>query len=147
MQYEELRVGQWATMARTITVTEIVMFAGLTGDSNPSHLNDEWASRTRFGKRIAHGMLTAGILAAVLGTKLPGDGAIYVSQSLRFSAPVFPGDTITARAEVIELITERRRVRLATTCINQHGQVVLEGEAVMLVDNLPPASLGSGDLT
>ena len=140
MQFEELRVGQWATMSRTITIVEIVSFAGLTGDANPAHLNDEWANRTRFGKRIGHGMLTAGILSAVLGTKLPGDGAIYLSQSLRFSGPVFPGDTITARAEVIELIPDRRRVRLLTTCTNQHGQVVLEGEALMLVDNLPPGS-------
>ena len=76
MQFEELRVGQWATMSRTITIVEIVSFAGLTGDANPAHLNDEWANRTRFGKRIGHGMLTAGILSAVLGTKLPGDGAI-----------------------------------------------------------------------
>ena len=131
--FEALAVGQSASVTRTVTETDVVLFAGLTGDMNPLHVDREAARRSRFGRRIAHGMLVAGLVSAVLGTRLPGPGCIYVSQSLRFVGPVGIGDTVTARAEIIELIPDRRRVRLHTTCENQEGEPVLEGEAELLV--------------
>lgn len=126
-------VGTKADMARTITETDVVLFAGISGDTNPVHLNEEYAKTTRFEGRIAHGMLTAGLISAVLGTKLPGPGAIYMSQQLKFRAPVRIGDTITATVEVAEVIAEKKRVRLTTTCTNAEGTVVLDGEALMFV--------------
>ncbi|MGD8367738.1 MAG: MaoC family dehydratase, partial [Desulfobacterales bacterium] len=103
-----------------------------TGDLNPAHINETFAADTFFKGRIAHGMLSAGFISAVIGTKLPGPGAIYMSQSLRFTAPVRIGDTVTARAEVIEIIEEKHRVKLSTTCRKQDGTVVLEGEALVM---------------
>lgn len=137
MQYHELSVGQWAEVSRTITEADLVLYAGITGDTNPLHVNAEWSADSRFGGRIAHGLLTAGLLSTVLGTRLPGAGAVYLSQTLAFRRPVFPGDTITARAEVVELLVAKRQVRLATAIANQKGEVVLEGEALMLVDDRP----------
>lgn len=128
---EDLVVGQSAEMAKTVTETDVVLFAGITGDFNPAHVDEVEASRSRFGGRIAHGMLSAGFISAVLGTRLPGPGSIYMSQSLRFTAPVRIGDTVTARAEVVEVIAAKRRVRLATTCRTQQGTTVLEGEALV----------------
>lgn len=133
MRFDELSVGQSASQAKTITEADVVLYAGLTGDFNPVHVNEEEAARSRFGGRIAHGMLTAGLVSAVLGTRLPGPGAIYVRQSLRFTRPVRIGDTVTARVEVTELEPGRRRVTLETRCTNQDGTVVLEGEAELLV--------------
>ena len=133
MLFSELRVGQAEEFTKTVTETDIVMYAGITGDFNPLHVNEEYARQSRFSGRIAHGMLTAGLVSAVLGMKLPGEGSIYVSQSLRFTKPVRIGDTITARIEVLELYSEQKRVRLATTCRNQHRDLVLEGEALVLM--------------
>ncbi len=132
-RYEDLAVGQSAEHSRMFGEREVTLFAELTGDVNPIHLDEAYASSTRFGGRIAHGMLTAGLVSAVLGTELPGPGAIYLSQSIRFTRPVHLGDTVTARAEVVELMPEKRRVRLATVCTNQHGEVVLDGEATLML--------------
>lgn len=128
-RFAALAVGQSAEQSRTITETEIVLFAGITGDLNPAHLDERAAERSRFGGRIAHGMLTAGLVSAVLGTRLPGPGCIYLGQTLRFTHPVRPGDTVTARVEVVELVEEERRVHLETRCTNQEGEEVLEGMA------------------
>jgi 3-hydroxybutyryl-CoA dehydratase len=125
--------GQKASLTRTVTQADIEAYARLTGDDNPIHLDEEFAAGSRFGGRIAHGMLTAGLISAVLGTRLPGPGGVYISQTLRFLRPVRPGDTITAVAEVTAYDPGRRRLTLATTCINQQGERVLEGEATILV--------------
>lgn len=131
--FEELEVGMAAERSKTVTEADVTLFAGLTGDFNPAHVDEEAARRGRFGGRIAHGMLTAGLLSAVLGTRLPGPGCIYVGQTLRFTRPVRIGDTVTARVEVAGLQPDDRRVVLATTCRNQEGETVLEGEAEVLV--------------
>lgn len=133
MLFAELEVGQAAEFTKTVTETDVVMYAGITGDFNPMHVDQTYAQATQFGGRIAHGMLTAGFISAVLGMKLPGEGSIYMSQSLRFTRPVRIGDTITARIEVIELFPQKKRVRLATTCRNQDGKAVLDGEALVLM--------------
>jgi 3-hydroxybutyryl-CoA dehydratase len=131
MRLDELTPGLSAELSKTVTETDVVLFAGITGDFNPAHVNDVEARASRFGGRIAHGMLSAGFISAVLGMRLPGPGCIYLSQSLKFTAPVRIGDTVTARAEVVEVV--KRRVRLATTCRIQDGTTVVEGEAVVLV--------------
>ncbi len=131
--FEELEVGMAAERSKTVTEADVTLFAGITGDFNPAHVDEEAARRGRFGGRIAHGMLTAGLLSAVLGTRLPGPGCIYVGQTLRFTRPVRIGDTVTARVEVAELRPEDRRVVLTTTCRNQEGETVLEGEAEVMV--------------
>lgn len=133
MDFEELSVGDEADFTKTVTEADVTLFAGITGDFNPAHVNEEAARRGRFGGRIAHGMLTAGLVSAVLGTRLPGPGCIYVGQTLRFTRPVRIGDTVTARVEVTELRPEGRRVILETTCRNQEGETVLEGEAEVKV--------------
>lgn len=127
----ELQVGESAEFVKTISETDIYLYAGISGDLNPAHIDETYAQNTFFKTRIAHGMLPAGFISAVLGMKLPGPGAIYIRQELNFLAPVRIGDTITARAEVIEIIPEEKRVRLKTTCSNQDGKVVLDGEAVV----------------
>jgi 3-hydroxybutyryl-CoA dehydratase len=126
----EMKVGDVAEFSKTISESDIYLYAGVTGDFNPAHINESYASKTFFKTRIAHGMLMAGFISAILGTQLPGPGAIYIRQELNFLAPVRVGDTITARAEVIEIIAEKNRVRLKTTCVNQDGTLVLEGEAI-----------------
>jgi 3-hydroxybutyryl-CoA dehydratase len=128
-----LRLGQRATFSKTITEADIRGFADLTGDRNPLHLDAEFAGRSRFGRPVAHGLLVAGIISAALGTRLPGAGAIYVSQSLRFLKPVYPGDTVTATVEVTAWQEDRGVVTLRTTCANQSGDVIIDGEAVLLV--------------
>ncbi len=133
VQLESLAPGARAEMTRTITDADIVAYAALTGDENPVHLDEEAAKASVFGGRVAHGMLTAGLLSAVLGMRLPGPGAVYLSQTLRFLRPVRPGDAVTARVEVLEVLPARRRVRLATSCVNQHGDIVLDGEAMVLL--------------
>ncbi len=125
-----------AVMARTVTDADIVLFAGVSGDTNPIHLNQEYAATTMFKTRIAHGMLSAAFISAVLGTKLPGPGAVYVSQTLRFKAPVRVGDTVTARVEVTEVAIERKRASFKTECL-VGGKVVIEGEATLMVPNRP----------
>ena len=131
---DDIQVGQAAELAKTVTETDIALFAGVTGDFNPVHIDAVEAGKSRFGERIAHGMLSAGFISAVLGTRLPGTGSIYLSQSLRFTKPVRIGDTVTTRVEVLEVIATKRRVRLATTCRNQNGETVVDGEAVVMVD-------------
>lgn len=133
MSFEALQLGQSAELTRTITETDVVLYAGITGDMNPAHIDEVAAKASQFGGRVAHGMLTAGLISAVLGMKLPGPGSIYLEQSLRFLRPVKIGDTITAHVEVKELIAEKRRVRLVTTCRNADGETVLKGEALVLV--------------
>jgi acyl dehydratase len=133
MLFSELFVGQRAEVSKSITLADIKAFADLTGDFSPMHFDQEYAASTRFGGVIGHGLLTAGLISNVLGMKLPAKGTVYRSQSLRFKAPVYPGDTITAAAEVLELRPERKQVRLRTTVTNQRGEVVLEGEAEMLM--------------
>ncbi|MDR7545626.1 MAG: MaoC family dehydratase, partial [Armatimonadota bacterium] len=120
-------------MTRTVTEADITAFADVTGDRNPLHLDPAYAARTRFGQRIAHGMLTAGFVSAVIGMHLPGPGGIYVSQTLQFVRPVRIGDAVTATVEVVAYDARRRRLTLRTTFANQHGETVLDGEAVVLV--------------
>ena len=124
-------VGQSAEITKVFTEEDIFLFAGITGDRNPVHISKEYAEKTRFGERIAHGILTAGLISAVIGMKLPGPGCLYVSQTLSFLAPVKIGDEITARAEIVEVISEKR-LRLRTQCINQRKEAVLEGEAIVV---------------
>lgn len=133
MRYEELETGQFAEFSKTVTEADVVLYAGITGDVNPVHIDHEAARRSIFEGPVAHGMLSAGFISTVLGTRLPGPGTIYLSQSLRFVAPVRIGDTVTARVEVTELRPEKRRAVLRTECRNQDGGTVLTGEAVVLV--------------
>ncbi len=131
----EFTLGQMATFTKTIAEADIYAFAGITGDFNPLHVNAEFAKHSRFGERIAHGMLSAGLISAVLGMRLPRPGAIYVSQTLQFVKPVRIGDTITAKAEVTAYQAERHLLTLRTTCVNQREETVVEGQSVLLVDN------------
>ncbi len=128
-------VGEEASLSRVVSDDDIRTFARISGDGNPVHLNDEFAKGTMFGGRIAHGMLVAGLISAVLGTMLPGPGAVYLSQQLRFRAPVRPGDQVTARARVTEWNSEKGRVTLLTDVINQEGRVVIEGEARLVMSS------------
>lgn len=128
-----LQVGDTAEFSKTITDDDIRAFADLTGDHNPVHLDDQFAETTRFGRRIAHGMLSAGLISSVLANKLPGQGTVYLSQTLNFVAPVYPGDTVTARVTVTKVRDDKPIVTLETICTNQHDQPVLRGEAVVLV--------------
>lgn len=130
----DFEVGDSAAMSKTVTEADIELFALLSGDVNPVHLNDAYAQKTRFGGRIAHGMLSAGLISAVLGTKLPGPGAIYLSQKLEFRAPVLVGDEVTATVTVTGRKEGRPIYTLATVCTKQDGAVVLEGEAVILYE-------------
>jgi len=124
---DQMQVGDAAEFAKTVTETDIYLYAGITGDFNPAHVNEAYAKNTFFKTRIAHGMLTAGFISAIIANQLPGPGTIYLKQELSFLAPVRIGDTITARVEVLELNIEKNRVRLKTTCSNQDGVSVLEG--------------------
>jgi len=127
----ELRVGDRAEFSKTITETDVVLYAGVTGDLNPAHINEEYAKKTFFKTRIAHGMLLAGLISGVLGNKLPGPGTVYIRQELNFLAPVRMGDTVTASVEIIEIMAEAKRIRAKTTCVNQEGTLVLDGEAIV----------------
>jgi 3-hydroxybutyryl-CoA dehydratase len=135
---DNLKVGDVAEFAKTVTETDIYLYAGITGDFNPAHVNEEYAKNTFFKTRIAHGMLTAGFISAIIANQLPGPGTIYLSQNLSFLAPVRIGDTITGRVEVLELI-EKNKVRLKTTCSNQEGVVVLSGEGLVSPPKAPKA--------
>jgi 3-hydroxybutyryl-CoA dehydratase len=135
---EDLEVGQSAMFGRTVTDADIAAFAGVSGDTNPIHLHDGFARTTRFGRRIAHGMLGGSFISAVIGTKLPGPGAVYISQTMNFMAPVMIGDTITAIATIAAIDDKRRRVTLKTQCLNG-DTVVIDGEAVVLVPRRPAA--------
>lgn len=133
---EDLSVGMSAVHSKTVTEADIVKFAEVSGDSNPLHLDEAFAKTTRFKGRIAHGMLSAGFISTVLGTQLPGPGSVYMSQSLRFTAPVRIGDTVTARAEITDIRSDKKRVTLATTCV-VGDKVVIEGEALVMVPSRP----------
>lgn len=126
---DQIKVGDTAELSKTISETDVYLYAGISGDFNPAHINEVYAEKTFFKTRIVHGMLPAGFISAILGTELPGPGTIYIKQELEFLAPVHIGDTITARAEVVEVIAEKNRIRLKTTCFNQEGTIVLDGEA------------------
>ena len=128
---EELSVGQQARFSKTITETDIYLFAGVSGDFNPAHVDETFAAGTYFKTRIAHGMLTASFISTIIGTMLPGPGSIYMSQNINFLAPVKIGETVTAIAEVVEIISDKKRVRLKTWCVNQAGTTVLDGEAMV----------------
>ncbi len=136
---EDLSVGMTGIFAKTVTEADIVMFAGVSGDTNPVHINQEFAEGSMFKGRIAHGMLSASFISTVVGTRLPGPGCIYINQSLRFRAPVKAGDTVVARATVKEILPERRRVVLTTVC-SVGETVVIDGEATMMVANRPEST-------
>ncbi len=125
-------IGQRAQASKTITEADVVLFAGVTGDFNPVHIDAEAAKRSCFGRRVAHGSLTAALVSGVLGTKLPGPGTIFLQQTTRFTAPVYLGDTVTARVEVRAWDEARRRMTLLCECVNQDGSQVLTGEAQVL---------------
>ena len=136
--FESLAVGMTAVYSKTITESDINMFCAISGDTNPLHLDHEYARTTMFGGPIAHGMLSASIISTVIGTKLPGPGCVYVTQNCKFTAPVRAGDTVRARATVTELMPERRRVALKTVCTV--GEiVVVDGDAVVMVPVRPGA--------
>ena len=132
MAFEDFKVGMKAHTRKTITETDVILFAGVSTDINPVHLDEEAAKQGIFGKRVAHGILVSGLISAVLGNKLPGPGSIYMGQELKFLAPVFIGDTITAEVEIIELIPEKCRIKLNTVCRNQDGKVVISGTALIM---------------
>jgi 3-hydroxybutyryl-CoA dehydratase len=131
---EDLSVGMSATFSKTITEADIVLFAGVSGDTNAIHVNEEYASTTAFRGRIAHGFLSASVISAAVANRLPGPGAIYMDQHLKFLAPVRPGDTVHATVKVREVIAERGRVVLETCC-SVKGVTVIEGEALVKVDS------------
>ena len=131
---DTLNIGDSASVSKTITETDVYLFAGITGDLNPAHVNEVASSQTMFKGRIAHGMLSAGLISAVLGMYLPGPGTIYLGQELRFTRPVYLGDDITAEVEIVELREDKHIVKLNTTCTNQDGKVVISGMATVKFD-------------
>jgi len=128
--YDEISIGDTAEFSKTFSEADVYLYAGISGDYNPAHIDETYARNTYFKTRIAHGMLSAGLISAVIGTQLPGPGSIYLRQTLTFLAPVRMGDTITAHVEVVEKI-DGKKVCLKTTCINQDAVMVLEGEALV----------------
>lgn len=136
--YDDLVLGEEAAFSKTITETDVVLFAGLSGDFNPIHMDEEYARQTPFKRRIAHGALPQSLIAPVLGMKLPGPGTIVVEIRCRFKAPTYFGDTITAKATVAEKIPEKKRVRMSLTWTNQRGETIADGEALVIP---PPAAL------
>lgn len=136
--FEDLQLGQEATLTKTVSEADINGFAEISGDRNPVHLDAEYAAGTMFKERIAHGILSASYISAVFGMELPGPGAIYISQTLNFKGPVKIGDTVTAKVKVVELIAGKRRARFETQC-TVAGKPVVEGEAVLMVPAKPAA--------
>ncbi|WP_315523670.1 MaoC family dehydratase [Fusobacterium massiliense] len=132
MDFKDLHIGMSDSLGKTITDADILNFSGVSLDVNPLHLNEEYAKTTMFKGRIAHGIIGAGLISATIGTKLPGEGTIYLSQSLKFLSPVRIGDTITAKVEIIGLDSAKNKVELKTTCTNQDGIIVIDGEAKVL---------------
>ena len=128
----EYRIGQIATISKTVSDKDVKQFAKLVGDKNPIHIDDEFAKNTQFGKRIVHGMFGASLISAVLGMKLPGPGVIYLSQSLQFTAPIFIGDKITAQVIVIKIREDKPIITMETNCINQNDEIVIKGEAILM---------------
>lgn len=127
----DLQIGDSAQFTKTVSESDIYLFAGITGDKNPAHIDESYTAGTCFKKRISHGMLPAGFVSAVLGTRLPGPGTVSIKQNIFFRAPVYIGDTITAKAEVVEVDVEKNRARLKTVCTNQEGTLVLDGDALV----------------
>ncbi|MBT9149534.1 MAG: (R)-specific enoyl-CoA hydratase [Dehalococcoidia bacterium] len=134
---DQLEIGEKASMRKTFTESDVYRFAQISGDTNPLHIDKEYASESLFKEPVVHGMLTAGLISAVIGTRLPGVGTIYLSQSLRFTAPVKFGDTIEAEVEVVAKLEEKNRARLRTICRNQGGQTVIDGEALVILPQQP----------
>jgi 3-hydroxybutyryl-CoA dehydratase len=134
--FEDLSVGQEASLSTTVSEADIVAFAEISGDKNPVHIDAQYAASTMFKERIAHGMLSAAYISAVFGMKLPGPGAIYISQTLNFKAPVKIGDTVVTTVKVIELIAEKKRARFETVC-SVNGKAVVQGEAALMVPARP----------
>ncbi len=133
----ELSEGDHAESVRRVEMEDITEFVDAVGDYNPIHSDPNFAAATAFHEPIAPGVFTAGLISAVIGTQLPGPGAIYLSQNLKFMKPVKPGDSITTRVEVMEVIRDRNRIRLSTVCTNQHGEQVLSGEAWVMPSKTP----------
>lgn len=129
---DQLKIGDSSSFTKTITETDVYNFAGISGDFNPAHINAEEAKKGIFGQRIAHGMLSASLISTVIGMQLPGPGTIYMGQELRFTKPVFFGDTITATVTVAELLPGKNRVKLETVCANQRDEVVVTGTATVM---------------
>ena len=129
----KFNIGDSAEITKTIEQADVDAFADLTGDHNPVHVDEEFAKTSRFGRRIAHGMLTASLISSVLANKLPGAGSVYLGQTLQFVAPVFPGDEITARVTVKEVREDKPIVKLETICVNQRNEIVIRGEATIFV--------------
>ena len=129
---DSIQVGDSASFTKTVTETDIILYAGISGDFNPAHIDSEYAKDSMFGRRIAHGMLSAGFISNVLGTQLPGPGTIYMGQELRFVKPVYIGDTVTATATVIERMEEKNRLKLETVVVNQRGEKVITGIATVM---------------
>lgn len=127
-----MKIGDAASVCKTISETDVYLFAGLTGDLNPAHIDEEAARQTAFGGRIAHGILSAGLISTVLGMKLPGPGTIYLGQELRFTKPVHFGDTVMATCTVKELNPEKNIAKLETICTNQKGEIVIKGGATVM---------------
>ena len=132
MKFEDLKIGMFECLEKTIAELDVLDFSRISLDKNPLHLDDEYAKKTIFKGKIVHGLIGAGLISAVIGTKLPGTGTIYLSQNLRFCAPVRIGDKITARVEITNINQEKRSVELKTICINQEGIIVIDGEAKVL---------------
>ena len=133
MKFEELVVGKTAEYSRTVSDADVMKFAEITGDFNPVHVDEIAAAKSRFGGRIAHGMLSAGLVSSAIANELPGPGSIYLAQTLKFTLPVRIGDTVTVTLAVTEILP-KRRVKLSTVCANQRGEKVLEGEATVMVE-------------
>ncbi len=133
---EDLQVNLTAEYRKTLTETDVILFAGISGDNNPMHIDEEYAANTRFGGRIAHGMLSASLISTVIGTRLPGPGAIYMGQNLKFLKPVKIGDTVTALVTVLEVLQDKQRVRLQTECWVK-GEKVIDGDALVWVPRRP----------
>ena len=129
---DTIQIGDSASFTKTITEADITLFAGYSGDFNPAHINAVEAEKGMFHGRIAHGMLSAGFISAVLGMQLPGPGTIYMGQELRFVKPVYIGDTVTATCTVAEVVEEKNIVKLETICTNQNGDVVIKGMATVM---------------
>ncbi len=132
LSYSNIKVGDQASFAKTISESDIYQFAGITGDFNPLHVDNEFAKNSFFKERIAHGILTAGFISSVIGMKLPGKNTIYLSQNLKFMAPVKIGDTIKAEVTVLEKVDKKKILVLQTRVKNQHGEIVVDGEATVM---------------
>ena len=134
MTFNDLKIGQTASIQKTYSAADVTAFAGISLDVNPIHMSDGYAKDTLFGKRIVHGILTSGLISAVLGNQLPGPGTIYLGQELKFTAPVYLGDDITAEVEIVEIREDKKIIKLDTTCYNQDGKKVITGLATVKFD-------------